>query len=168
MNNGSNDLLLKILLSEIETVILNSKKIQSRLREISKLGILENIAHQNFGANLGELAEAILEGVDIKDSFPQRQQKQDSSGNNSLSELQKWSQQAPYEEDSECGGNPCPGKNTHDGIEGEKNSRYQQIDGMKLSLQEIRFQEYLEKQFSEGKWLTKAKIEYPGETAELG
>jgi hypothetical protein len=162
MNNQSNpnELLLEILMTEIETVILNSEKIQSRFKQISNMGILKSIAHQNFGANLGDLAEAILKGVENKDSFPQLQQGQNSSETNSTSESRESLQQSSSEEGASCQGNPCQNENIHEEIESENNCPLQQVDGKKLSPQEIRFQEYLEKNFNEDLWLEKAKIDY--------
>ena len=158
MNNESNSnaLLLEILLTEIETAILSSEKIQSRFRQISKMGILKNIAHQNFGANLGDLAKAILKDADVKDSLPQ--QKQNSSKNNSFPEQQKSSPQVLSGEDSAHQDNLRQNENV---VEGKSHSPLQQVDGKKLSPDEIRFQEYNEKNFDEDKWLAKARIDYP-------
>lgn len=162
MNNesNSNDLLLEILTSEIEMAILNSEKIQSRFRQISNAGILEKIAHQTFCANLGDLAKAILEGVDIKDSLPNDQQEQISSENNSISESQKLLQQST--DDSASQDKPYQNEITYGEIKEKSHYLNQQIDGRKLSLQEIKFQEYLEEQFNEDTWLAKEKIDYPG------
>lgn len=154
--SNSNALLLEILMAEIEAVILSSEKIQSRFRQISKMGILENIAHQNFGANLGDLAKAILKDADDKDSLPQP--KQTSSKNNSRSEPQKSLPQALSRNDSAHQDNL---RQNEKSIEGESHDPLQRVDGKKLSPDEIRFQEYNEKNFDEDKWLAKAKIDYP-------
>ncbi|MBT3921818.1 MAG: hypothetical protein HOF21_04500 [Nitrospina sp.] len=168
MNNkpDSHDLLLEILMAEIETVLVSSEKIQSRFRQISNMGILENIAHKTFGATLGDLAKAILNGADIKDSLPKQKQEQSSSENNSISERQELLPQVASGEDSVGKDKPCQNENTCEETKGENHCLNQQVDGKKLSPNEIRFQEYLEKNFNEGKWLVKARIYYPSYCSE--
>ena len=140
----SNDLFLEILAAEIEAVILNSEKIQSRFRQISNMRILEDIADQTIGVNLGDLANAFMNDMDIKKSLSQREEEKKS-----LSECQELVQRATNTENEE-----------------ENNGLDQRVDGKKLSLNEIRFQEYLEKTFDEDKWLQKVKIDYPEHRAK--
>ena len=154
---NSNDLFLEILVSELGEAVLRSEKIQARFRQISKMGILKDIAHQTVGFNLGDLAKEIVEGIDTKDSFPQSEHKQ--SENNS--EPEKPSLQATNIDDL-----VCPGDQDWEQLHAEEdfseNDEFtQQVDGRKLSPNEIRFQEYMEKGFDEENWLKSARLEYP-------
>jgi hypothetical protein len=151
---NSNDLFLEILVAEIAEAVLRSEKIQARFRQISKMGILEDIAHQTVGVNLGDLAKEIFDDVDIKDSFPQPGQEQ----NENNSELEKPSQEAPSIDDPESLDDNVCEKIIND--QDESNCLSQQVDGRKLSPNEIRFQEYLGKAFDEKNWLKTAKIDY--------
>jgi hypothetical protein len=148
---NSNDLFLEILVGEIGEAVLRSEKIQARFRQISKMGILKDISHQTIGVNLGDLAKEIFDDVDIKDSFSQPAEQEQNENN---SELEKLSQQAPSIDDSESlDDNVCEQK-----IYDQGSCLSQQVDGRKLSTNEIRFQEYLEKDFDEENWLKTAKL----------
>jgi len=151
---NSNDLFLEILVAEIGEAVLRSEKIQARFRQISKMGIINDIAHQTIGVNLGDLAKEIFDGVDNKDSFPQPGQEQ----NENNSELEKLSQQAPSVDDPESLDDNVCEQIICD--QDESSCLSQQVDGRKLSPNEIRFQEYLEKDFDEENWLKTVKIDY--------
>lgn len=155
-NVNSNGLFLEILVSEIGSAILGSEKIQARFRQISKMGILKDIAHQTVGFNLGDLAKEIIDGSEIKDSFAQPEQEQ----NENISETDAPSLQAPDIDEPEC-----PDDKDWDQLDieedfSENDEFIQQVDGRKLSPNEIRFHKYLEKDFDEEKWLKDAKLQY--------
>lgn len=150
-----NSLFLEILGVELGEAILNSKKIQDRFRQISKMGILKDIADQTVGINLGDLAKEF--DFDTNDSFPQPEQKQ----NENISEPEKTSPQATNEYNFDFTDDQgWEQLNAEEDFE-ENNEFAKQVDGRKLSQNEIRFQEYLEKDFDEENWLKSVGLEYP-------
>ena len=156
-NTNSNDLFLELLVAEVEEAVLRSEKVQARFAQISKMGILKDITHQTVGVNLGDLAK-FFDGMDIKDSYPQPEQNENNS------ELAKPSQEAPSIDEHES-----LGENVGEQIiygQDESSCLSQQIDGRKLSPNEIKFQEYIENNFDEESWLKMKRLDFPVDQAE--
>ena len=155
---NANNLFLEILVSELGEAVLGSKKIQARFRQICKMGILKDIAHQTVGFNLGDLAKEIIDDMETQRSFLQPEQSEN------VSEPEKPSPQNSNIDDHECPGDQ--GREQRISEENVVKNFVQQVDGRKLSPNEIKFQEYLEKDFDEETWLKEARIEYPVDEAK--
>ncbi|MZH03486.1 MAG: hypothetical protein F3745_08870 [Nitrospinae bacterium] len=152
-----NSLFLEILGVEIGEAILNSKKIQDRFRQISKMGILKDIADQTVGVNLGDLAKEINCVIDTNDSFPESEQNQ----NENITEPEKPSLQANNIDDLDCQDDHGWEQLVDEEDFAENDKCIKQVDGRKLIPNEIKFQEYLEKDFDEENWLKSVRLDYP-------
>lgn len=118
---------------------------------------MKDIVHQIIGINLGDLAKEIFEGMGIKGSLPQPEEEK----NENISELERPSRRTPSLDDPECLDDQDREQIISEEGVVESNGFIQQVDGRKLSPNEIRLQEYLEKAFDEENWLKAARLGCP-------
>ncbi|MFQ5450337.1 MAG: hypothetical protein ACE5E9_06880 [Nitrospinaceae bacterium] len=131
--NESKRKLIEFLWVEINRAIINSPEVQSSIKTLQDLDLIDHVTDYNLMLDINALIELI----------------QREKGNPSHPAIQVEKDASP------------PEKSAQNSSDEANTEPLAAVDGKKLTQNEILFQQHLEKNFDEAKWMKKVGIRYP-------